>query len=233
MILKMNPENVANWFFRLNGCTTIPNFVVHPDHGGESQRTDVDVLAVRFPHRQELFTSGRPMVDHEIFYESPSSTDIILAEVKHSMCRLNGPWTNADDKNLHRVLYAIGAFEAQAVPTVAKDLYDYGQYGDEQYRVMLVAIGMSLNRDILPGATQLLWDEVLAFIYDRFQGYRQQKVHHNQWDVTGRMLYRLVTSRGQTREGFVMEVKTRMQANIDSHGQRQSKRTKTQHDQDH
>jgi len=38
----LNPEDVAYWFFRINGCSTITNFVVHPDQRG-SQRTDVDL----------------------------------------------------------------------------------------------------------------------------------------------------------------------------------------------
>jgi hypothetical protein len=52
---EMNPEKIAYWFFRLNGCATITNFVVHPDRRG-SQRTDVDVLAVRFPYWHEILT---------------------------------------------------------------------------------------------------------------------------------------------------------------------------------
>lgn len=64
--IDLNPESVAHWFFRLNGCATIKNFVVHPDQCG-SQRTDVDVLAIRFPHRSELLTSDEPMQDHKVF----------------------------------------------------------------------------------------------------------------------------------------------------------------------
>src|SRR2546426_644182 len=40
--------------FRLNGFLTIRNFVIHPERGND-QRTDVDILGVRFPHRSELF----------------------------------------------------------------------------------------------------------------------------------------------------------------------------------
>src|ERR1039458_6689569 len=36
-------EELTNSFFRLNGCLTIPNFVVHPEVGSE-QRTDADLL---------------------------------------------------------------------------------------------------------------------------------------------------------------------------------------------
>lgn len=48
----LNPEKVAYWYFRLNGFLQIENFVVHPERRG-GQRTDADLLAVRFPHRAE------------------------------------------------------------------------------------------------------------------------------------------------------------------------------------
>lgn len=44
----LDPEKVAYWYFRLNGFFQIENFVVHPERRG-SQRTDADLLAVRFP----------------------------------------------------------------------------------------------------------------------------------------------------------------------------------------
>jgi hypothetical protein len=55
-------EKVAYWFFRLNGCMTIENFVVHPDFGG-SQRTDADILGIRLPYRSEGLRDS-PMPDH-------------------------------------------------------------------------------------------------------------------------------------------------------------------------
>jgi hypothetical protein len=42
----------------------IPNFVIHPDTGSE-QRTDVDLLGVRFPYRSELLLNS--MRDDEMF----------------------------------------------------------------------------------------------------------------------------------------------------------------------
>lgn len=135
----MNPEKIAYWFFRLNGCATITNFLVHPDQGG-SQRTDVDVLAVRFPYRAELWTSGDPMEDHPVF-KSDGKIDIIFAEVKHGPCRLNGPWTNQSDENMQRTLYAVGAFEPHRASEVAEALYRVGCYQDDIYRVRLFAVG--------------------------------------------------------------------------------------------
>jgi hypothetical protein len=79
-------EKLAYWFFRLNGCFTIENFVVHPDLGG-GQRTDADILGVRFPHRQEGLADS--MVDHEaVLSDHPL---IFAAEVKLHKCELNGP----------------------------------------------------------------------------------------------------------------------------------------------
>jgi hypothetical protein len=48
----LSSERVASWFFRLNGCLTIDNFILHPDFINPSgrQRTDADVLGVRFPN---------------------------------------------------------------------------------------------------------------------------------------------------------------------------------------
>ena len=48
----LEPEKVAYWYFRLNGFFQIENFVVHPTGRG-AQRTDADLLAVRFPFRAE------------------------------------------------------------------------------------------------------------------------------------------------------------------------------------
>ncbi|MFA7408001.1 MAG: hypothetical protein WCY93_09340 [Anaerolineaceae bacterium] len=188
-ILKIiNPEKVAYWFFRLNGCMTIENFVVHPDYRSASQRTDVDVLGVRFPHRAELLTSGTAMKDHACF-SSKDKIDVFLAEVKHGMCRLNGPWTNPPDENMFRVLYAIGAFPLEQVPIVAQALYDQGMYLDNQYQVRLFAIGNEKNSNLLPDVIQLEWGEILDFIYLRFVNYRDPKAHHEQWDSTGKRLF--------------------------------------------
>ncbi len=86
-------EQVAYWFFRLNGCLTTLNFVVHPDRPRESQRTEADILAVRFPFRCELATSDNHLADHSDF-RSIGKTDVIIAEVKRGACKLNGPWTD-------------------------------------------------------------------------------------------------------------------------------------------
>ncbi len=41
-------EEVAAWYFRLNGFFAIPGFVVHPDRRQRHARTEADLIAVRF-----------------------------------------------------------------------------------------------------------------------------------------------------------------------------------------
>jgi hypothetical protein len=61
----LNAERVAYWYLRLNGSLQIENFVVHPSRGG-SQRTDADLLGVRFRHRMEfLYDHPEPIANDE------------------------------------------------------------------------------------------------------------------------------------------------------------------------
>ena len=91
VVERLDPEKVAYWYFRLNGCLTMVNFVLHPPGRG-SQRTDADVLAVRFPHRSELADTARPLVDDTPFRGS-TGIELAVAEVKTGPCGLNDSWT--------------------------------------------------------------------------------------------------------------------------------------------
>lgn len=207
------PEKVAYWFFRLNGCLSIVNFVVHPDlvqsDDTGAQRTDVDVLAVRFPYRRELITSGRPMKDHDVF-SADGKIDVIIAEVKSGRCQLNGPWLKPQKKNMHRVLFSIGAFPEEDVPAVADALYTEWHYSNEKFRVHLFALGKEKNGQLSPQVRQLTWSEVLAFMYNRFREYRREKAQHNQWDSCGKWLYQ-EAQRYESSKSFVQKVAQQME----------------------
>lgn len=81
---RLDPEKVAYWYFRLNGFFQIENFVVHPARRG-SQRTDADLLAVRFPHRAErLFDDPNNIMadDEQSLALSREMIDVLLIEIK-------------------------------------------------------------------------------------------------------------------------------------------------------
>jgi len=187
--VQITAEQLAYWYLRLNGFLTIQNFIVHPDTGS-GQRTDADILGVRFPYRAEL--KPNPMIDDEPFVQFKDRPYIIIAEVKRSTCSLNGPWTEPEKENLQRVLRAIGAFPENQVETVAKHIYISGVFSDTAYHLTLACFGEATNSDIeknFPDIPQILWDKVLTFIYNRFRKYRDQKASHGQWDEAGRALW--------------------------------------------
>lgn len=64
-------EQLALWYLRLNGYLTVPNFVLHPDTPG-SERTDADLLAVRFPYSGEV--AGTPMRRDDILVRQDGKT---------------------------------------------------------------------------------------------------------------------------------------------------------------
>ena len=204
--IKIKSEKLAYWYFRLNGFLTIANFVVHPDLGRE-QRTDVDALGVRFPYRAELLEN--PMIDDEIFTKVKDKPYIIIAEVKSQTCNLNGPWTRKEAKNMHRVLKAIGAFTNEVIDEVARKLYEEGIYENKSYYLSLFCVGNQINRDLqrrYPNVSQIIWDDILKFIYNRYKKYKEQKSRHPQWDSTGHLLWRSFLKCKDENE-FVVEIK--------------------------
>jgi hypothetical protein len=83
-------EKLAQWYLRLNGFLTWDNFVVHSPDGSSLQRTDVDVIGVRFRHRCELIGNGQ-LSDDDWLNTWVSHNILVLAEVKPGQCKLNGP----------------------------------------------------------------------------------------------------------------------------------------------
>jgi hypothetical protein len=200
---RIRAEQLGYWYLRLNGFLTIPNFVVHPEQG-RNQETDVDRLAMRFPYRKEL----RRMEDDEVFTRIREKSYIAFAEVKVSLCTLNGPWTNPDRQNMQKVLRALGAFPDGENELVAQALYDHGFFKSQLYYVSLVCIGRQENPQVAksyPNVPQIVWPQVLTFIYSRFRQYRQQKVSHGQWDRQGHDLWNWSEQCGDAEE-FVSRV---------------------------
>jgi hypothetical protein len=126
---SLDPEKVAYWYFRLNGFLQIENFVVHPERRG-GQRTDADLLAVRFPYRAErLFDDPDDIMadDEHRLALSRDLIDVVIVEVKTNQpCTLNGPWTRQDQQNVHRVLAAIGCLPPVCINESALDIYRAG-----------------------------------------------------------------------------------------------------------
>lgn len=195
---SLHPEKVAYWYFRLNGFLQIENFIVHPERRG-GQRTDADLLAVRFPYRAErLFDDPSDIMadDEHRLALSRELTDVVIVEVKTNQpCTLNGPWTREDRQNVHRVLAAIGCIPSGRIAEAASDIYRNGFHeSDLGLRIRLIAIGRERNAELTasyPNVTQLCWPAMLWFVWQRFHIHRNQKTQVDQWDLQGRRLKQL------------------------------------------
>ncbi|MFZ4809483.1 MAG: hypothetical protein ACOYLQ_19685 [Hyphomicrobiaceae bacterium] len=208
-IKSLTPEKVAYWYFRLNDFLQIENFVVHPERRG-GQRTDADLLAVRFPFRAErLFDNPDDIMadDEQGLALSRELIDIVIAEVKTNQpCTLNGPWTQQDRQNVHRVLAAIGCLPHNQIDAAAADIYQAGFHRSNTLRIRLVAVGRDQSEDLArdyPEVQQLLWPAMLAFIWQRFDRYRHQKTQVDQWDAEGRKIKRLADEHRRSCDYFV------------------------------
>ncbi len=182
-------EKLAQWYFRLNGCLTIPNFVLHPVKPG-SARTDVDIVGLRFPNRREL-SDG--VIDDEPFRKQVQPW-LVLAEVKTCYMSLNQTWTVNSGSNIASVLAAIGFVGSQRTEAVARTLAGCGVWNDERISCSLFFVGDCLPKELAQQYVDVpyrTWSQVLAFVYDRFKRFDRLKTDHDQWDSTGKTLWDL------------------------------------------
>lgn len=195
-------EQVAEWYFRLNGFLAIPGFVVHLDtavaeprrRGLRPARTEADFMAVRFPYSVEVI-ADRPMEDAAwISHRSYAGKQLfILVEVKAGVCRLNGPWTDAHARNMQRVIRRLGFVEAGGrINEVADSMYRHARWDGETAVVQYVCVGGEKDPDLshkYRDLVQLDWSDVGAFLFERFRAFPEKlpsaHVHH-QWPDFGR-----------------------------------------------
>jgi hypothetical protein len=208
--MEIKAEDLAYWFFRLNGFLLLNNFVIHAERKGTTG-TDVDILGVRFPYRAELFED--PMADYAEFKRITKRPYVAIVEVKRGMCDLNGPWTDPDKFIFNRLLHAVGIVPFEEINNVSDHLLSDGCSINIHCYVSLVCLGEFENKKIsskYPLVRQILWVDVKTFIYERFKNYQKQKSWHQTWDINGQNLWDYFKE-CRTKEDFIsgVEVKSR------------------------
>lgn len=146
-------EEVAEWYFRLNGFMAIPGFVVHLDYATpyitERQQeriawTEADLMAVRLPHSCEI-VGGRTMQDAPILTNltpSDKQTLFVLVEVKAGECSINTTWAMRQRKNVERAIRRMGFASNEAhVRAIASEMYDKGRWENGQYVLQHICVG--------------------------------------------------------------------------------------------
>ncbi len=197
-------EDVAAWYFRLNGFLSIPGFVVHLDksiaHIAQDEtprfaRTEADLIGVRFVNsRERIFArhDNRDMVDDPKLTRLASGACMqalfILVEVKSSLCKMNGPWTLRESKNMQRVVRRLGFARDEAeVEDIADAMYSAGRFEDEYYTLQYICVGAEKNQDLgrtYPEVVQIDWQEIGEFMMKRFGSFPEKMPSghvHDQW----------------------------------------------------
>ena len=188
--MPISSDRLAYWYLRLNGFLTIENFIVHPERGTD-QRTDADIIGVRFPYRAELGPDN-PMEDDRLIPLQTKRPLLIIAEVKLGICSLNGPWTRRTDENMQRVLRSIGACPEDETEQAAAALYEDAAYSARCVDIRLACFGRARNADLAKRYADLLqvtWADALRFVHGRFRRHRHQKKSHGQWKKDGKYLW--------------------------------------------
>jgi hypothetical protein len=182
-------EEVASWYFRLNGFLQIPGFVLHSDDPRRAV-TDADVLAVRFPYSQESLRGVR-MVDDRWLSNTTRSNQVlvVIAEVKASLCHVNGPWRDPARGGMERVLRRIGFAPEDKLNVIADSLYKSLHWENDDFWVQYVCIGDRPNHDLAkryPQLKQLTWADIAAFMWERFGSFGPIKGAPRNWPMFGR-----------------------------------------------
>lgn len=140
-------------YLRLNGYFTVAEFpVVEATRTGYRTATDLDILAVRFPHAGQLVPrQGRSAAGDQDRYvpdpvlgASPLEPDMIIGEVKEGRATLNAAAT--DPAVLRAVFARFGCCEPSQSPAIVETLLRTGSAMlPNQHRVRLVAFGGSVT----------------------------------------------------------------------------------------
>lgn len=142
------------------------------------------------------------MIDDPKLAKCDTLVNVVIAEIKTSECRLNGPWTDRTKANMQRVLRAVGCVsESELEAAAAAALYTRGSWNDDRVTVRLFALGETRNPALpIPASQQVTWEEIISFCIDRFNRYKTQKSSSGQWKADGLQLKEMAVGRNANPE---------------------------------
>ena len=184
------PEDLSNWYFRLNGFLTIPNFILHPQKPG-SQRTDADLVGIRFPFRKEF---GGDQIDDPKLCCSSTKPSLFIVEVKTKEVDLNNTWICRPKGNINKLITDLGILEEpKKIAEVSRALYESGQFDGEYYWSFALVGDIDAGKvsDCYESVPRRFWTDICEFIHQRMRTYCRLKTDHSQWDCFGKKLYEL------------------------------------------
>ncbi len=192
-VTAISPLDTARWYFRLNGCFQIEDFVLHPGLDSEPShnqaRTSAQLVGVRMPWRNE-----QGMEDDPVLIEGcEGNTLVFVARISpRSRCELNQKLTNPALGNLKELLSAVGCVPHADLDLACERICTTSRYQGSGTVVRLIAIGQEKNpvyNNAKPDLLQITWRELLRFVHQRFSAHWDRKVNHDKWPPTGQELW--------------------------------------------
>jgi hypothetical protein len=182
-------EQVANWYFRLNGFLSIPGYVLHPDKRQRFPRTEADLIGVRFANSVEEIDDRKMADDLSLIRLADNGqTLFVLVEVKTNLCAINGPWSDEQAGNMQRVIQRLGFAEEKEIETIAEEMYRNLRWENETYVLQYLAVGGRVNRQLQGNykkLVQITWDQISDFLFERFRLFPEKlpdgAPFHPQW----------------------------------------------------
>ena len=194
-------EDVAQWYFRLNGFFLIPGFIVHPDAPRQTPRTEADLLGIRLSgsteavwrrSRGDHFRGGiapTSMKDHQVLLDTAKVGTvprhlIAMVEVKAGTCNINGPWSDKsgyaegrEPTNMERALARVGFGNRSQVHAVAGEMFKSLRHEGAEFVVQYFAVGRTRSSELqefYPRLVQITFDQIGTFLRDRFSRFPEK-----------------------------------------------------------
>ena len=207
---QFDAEDLAYWYFRLNGFLVQPNFYVHGDDRQAGTRTDIDLLGVRFRHRREHLND--PM-DDDKWMTIWDKDWAVFVEAKTGTGDFNKSWFRRDRKIMETFLGLLGAIPPKEKLQAETNLYNHGYFKSKTLVVTMVLLNNGDKKEITADVDN--WPKVggveekdeedayferlcpvhlnhrhaLGFIYNRLERYLDIKSDHSHWDAAGHFLW--------------------------------------------
>lgn len=199
--IGLRAEEVAEWYFRLNGFFLIPGFIVHPDEMRNTPRTEADLLGIRLKHSKESLwrpnkhvhfrtgTNRADMNDDRVFTQASQVGSkrkhlVAMVEVKASKCSINGPWSHEGKElqgpgknNMERALSRVGFGNDDEISNASISMYQELRYEGSEFIVQYFAIGQYRSDELklkYPKLIQITFDDIGKFLRWRFNGFPEK-----------------------------------------------------------
>jgi hypothetical protein len=166
-------EEIAYWYLRLNGFFMIENFVIHRSGNG-NYRSDIDIIAVRFPYVIEKI-GGQPSDWDASFFEKFNKNKIIglICEVK------TGHLTTTDIHELfnsQNVSDAVGRFGFTSDYKKCVESVQENRLTDVNPRFQIAKVLFSNNEQIENNRFfHFPLSHLIKFLQNRSRKYRKEK----------------------------------------------------------